>query len=899
MKLPPAGGRPVHLAFAVALAVVVALAALFKGGVHPRHFGWVMVALAALGTGWLWFAPALPSMAGRRSAARPLLLTLACFGLAGLQLVPVAPELLRSTTPERMALVDRVAPEAPGDEAAFLKALTTLDLEASVGLAGEELVLEGTLGETGATRARPLHAVPSVGLWQLGRWGAAAVVFCLALAVARRRRGAMALAMGLTLLGVIEGFWGLANQSGSGASLGLFAKEHYLGSATGTLVNRNHFAALIVLCLGACWGLASTLFPLRPEVVRQHAKRYNRSTQPPNLFEAAGDKLPQLALLAFFAAVMSLAVVLSRSRGGLLTLCAAGLVVALIGWRKRGESWHLILGIGLPAVGTTLAVAALGARGALGRFQALVFGDDSVTGRLGVWSDTVQAWLDTPFAGVGLGSFDQAFPTLVDGPYLFHFAHAHNDWLQLLYEGGLLLFVPVVGAGVLAAVRMARNLGAEGQGFRADIGLGMLVGVLALSLHAGLDFNFQIPGNTLVFAVALACVVAAFHPSLPRGPLGVPVRVVLTAALAGLAWVGASRAALDADEARAERQLAVFQRRDPLPRDKAAVTRALAPLAGRTSEVSARLHMILAALETEEAREQRTPEAVDEALGHWRDAADLAHEVALRDPLDVSAHLVEARARAWKAGVLRSFPDAPGRWDTAYETELFRSERALARALALQPTNPRLLVEAAGIHLRLGRVSVQADASRHRATLLLREAVAMDPWRAAEAFRMVDDLDDGQVQSISRSEARTRYEEGRAWKRRGDLARARLAWLEATELQADYGPPWFALGQLAEGRGDLEAAEHWLGRYLKTPRRNDVMEGWSHLWLGHPRAAVQRFARVLQHDPDNGWARMGLARSLEADHQPAEALKAYRDVLKLNPQHPDALERVSVLEAPQ
>jgi O-antigen ligase/tetratricopeptide (TPR) repeat protein len=896
VKLPAASRHPVHLAFAVGVTVLVALAAFFKGGVHPRHFGWVMAGVSALGVGWLWLVPPLPGLEGRRTAARPLLIGALLFLVAGLQLVPVSPELLRSVSPARMAAVDAVAPEATGDEEVFLGALTTLDLEASVGLAGDTLILDGTLGEGGATVARPLHQVPSVGAWQLGRWATAVVVFCLALAIARRRRGATALAVGLTLLGVTEAFWGLANQAGTGASLGLFAKEHYLGSATGTLVNRNHFAALVVVCLGACWGLASTLFPLRPLVVRQHAARGNRSTQPPNLFEAAGDKLPQLALLAFFSAVMSLAVVLSRSRGGLLTLCVAGLCVALIGWRRRQESWHLILGVGLPLVGTTLAVASLGVQGALGRFRALLRGDDSVTGRLGVWADTLQAWADTPFAGVGLGAFDQTYPTLVDGPYLFHFAHAHNDLLQLLYEGGLMLTLPALCLVVLWGLRVSRSLDAEGQGFRADIGLGMLVGVIAMSLHALLDFNFQIPGNTLVFAIALACATAAFYPHLPRGGLNVPVRGLLTAVLLVVGAIGVSGAQRDAAEARAERELALFQQRDPLPQDRARITQVLDGLADHPGEVRARLHMILASLETQEARERPTPEAVDEALSQWSQAADTAHPVVLRDPLDVSAHLVEARAAAWMAGVLRSFPDAPGRWNTAYESQLFRSEQALARALTLQPNNPRLLVEAAGIHLRLGRVAITADASRHRAASLLGQAVAMDPWRAAAAFRMTDDLHDGQLASIGRAEARSLYEEGRAWKRRGDLARAKLAWLEATEVNPDYGPPWFALGQLAHTAGDTDAAEHWLSAYLKAPRRNDVMEGWSHLWLGRPRAAVQRFARVLQHDSENGWARMGLATAQEADHQPAEALKTYREVLQRNPEHGPAQARVAALE---
>ncbi len=444
MKLSLRRGRSLHVVFAVLLIAMVAAAAVFKGGVHPRHMGWVIAACAVLGIAWTWLETPLPALEGRRNATRGLVLTGLALLLVAAPLTPLPPAVVRSLSPARMALVDPVAPEALGDEGAWLDAMAELDLEASVGLGGDEVVLPGSLGSGGATRNRPLHLDPRDGTWELLRWSGAAIVFALALGIARRRRGAVALAAGLTLLGVFEGFWGLSNQSGAEASLGFFAKEHYLGSATGTLVNRNHYAALIVLCLGGCWGLASTLFPLRPQVVRNHARRRNRSTQPPNLIEAAGEKLPQLMLLAFFAGVMALSVVLSRSRAGLLTLCLAGLLVALIGWRRRQESWHVVLGVGLPAAGTLLAVAALGVGGALGRFRALLRGDNSVTGRLEVWGDTLRAWTDMPLVGTGVGSFDQVYPTRVEEPYLFHFAHAHNDLLQLLFEDGLLLTVPLL-----------------------------------------------------------------------------------------------------------------------------------------------------------------------------------------------------------------------------------------------------------------------------------------------------------------------------------------------------------------------------------------------------------------------------------------------------------------------
>ena len=55
MKLPHTRGRPAHLVFAAGLCALVAVAAIYKGGVHPRHFGWVVTGLAILGMLFVFF----------------------------------------------------------------------------------------------------------------------------------------------------------------------------------------------------------------------------------------------------------------------------------------------------------------------------------------------------------------------------------------------------------------------------------------------------------------------------------------------------------------------------------------------------------------------------------------------------------------------------------------------------------------------------------------------------------------------------------------------------------------------------------------------------------------------------------------------------------------------------
>lgn len=119
--------------------------------------------------------------------------------------------------------------------------------------------------------------------------------------------------LGIVTFAVFEALFGLANRNGP--STGIGTKVAYLGSATGTFINRGHFGAFLVLAIGALWGLAASLFPLLPEEVRRHRARKRRSSQPPGVLEASGDKVPRLVLIAFVSALCVVGIVASNSRG--------------------------------------------------------------------------------------------------------------------------------------------------------------------------------------------------------------------------------------------------------------------------------------------------------------------------------------------------------------------------------------------------------------------------------------------------------------------------------------------------------------------------------------------------------------------------------------------------------
>ena len=108
-----------------------------------------------------------------------------------------------------------------------------------------------------------------------------------------------------------------------------------------------------------------------------------------------------------------------------------------------------------------------------------------------------------------------------------HLAQAHNDYLQLLAEGGLLVTIPAAVAILLLALAIHRNLrSARGQARGYWIRAGAAVGLLAIAVQEVFEFSLQIPADALLFctlaAVALTPLPTSSGPTVPRDNIAGP-----------------------------------------------------------------------------------------------------------------------------------------------------------------------------------------------------------------------------------------------------------------------------------------------------------------------------------------------------------------------------------------
>lgn len=260
------------------------------------------------------------------------------------------------------------------------------------------------------------------------------------------------------------------------------------GGTGGPFVNRNHFA-----------GYMEMLIPIPIALALSKAARGES-----RLF------------WVFAAVIMGIAEAASLSRGGMVSLAAGLLFLAVMtALQKRnrrsakqesGSSLrpaHLIvLMLGAILVG----VIWIGAESdILKRLTDDPLTTAQVTDRRGVWADTLTMFRANPVLGVGLGAFETVYPIYgqANGSMVIQFAH--NDYLQILSDGGLV-------GGVLALWFIAAIYRSFAGGLKSPepmvsaYALGAGAGIFAILVHSLFDFNLQIPSNALLFLVLCAVV---------------------------------------------------------------------------------------------------------------------------------------------------------------------------------------------------------------------------------------------------------------------------------------------------------------------------------------------------------------------------------------------------------
>ena len=212
-----------------------------------------------------------------------------------------------------------------------------------------------------------------------------------------------------------------------------------------------------------------------------------------------GDR--ETTLLLGIAACLLAGIVVSLSRVGFLsTLIAAGvaLLIVLLSRHSDGRTtWKWLIPFAL--LFATLWF--LPTRELTVRLGGMAATEENATdNRMEIWRDTFHMMPAYRWVGCGLGAYEKGMYRYKAAAPTNTLDFAHNDYLQIVAElgviggvlaGGLMAWILWRAAAVVLWKRGSENW---------ELAVGLFAALLSLSFHSLADFNLYIPANALAFA---------------------------------------------------------------------------------------------------------------------------------------------------------------------------------------------------------------------------------------------------------------------------------------------------------------------------------------------------------------------------------------------------------------
>jgi O-antigen ligase len=140
-------------------------------------------------------------------------------------------------------------------------------------------------------------------------------------------------------------------------------------------------------------------------------------------------------------------------------------------------------------------------------------------------------FLKKPVLGWGMGSFPVVYPQFRSFYTNFFVNQAHDDYLQLLVEMGLLGFATMIWFVIIVYRRAFRKIANWTSDVSGATALACLLGCTGILVHSALDFNLQIPANAALFYVfcTLAAAEPFAQPMRKRRPVQTQTQEILSA----------------------------------------------------------------------------------------------------------------------------------------------------------------------------------------------------------------------------------------------------------------------------------------------------------------------------------------------------------------------------------
>lgn len=256
--------------------------------------------------------------------------------------------------------------------------------------------------------------------------------------------------------------------------------ERRFAAPFGSFVNRHNFAAFMEMTLAVPLGM---------------------------MFAGAVERDRRLLFITAIG-LMGVALLLSGSRGGLIALLAEIFFLVILTTKTRSYG-QLALKIGLSVALVAVIIAGsilIGGESSLTRLAETSTSRDFTTDRTHIWSVTLEVIKNNFPFGAGLGAFSVAYTPYDSMSGLERVEQAHNDYLQVLADAGLVGLI--IGAFfVFWLFRTGLENVKTENAFRRGVAIGALSGCFAVLVHSIFDFVLHTAAISLLFLTLVSLVV--------------------------------------------------------------------------------------------------------------------------------------------------------------------------------------------------------------------------------------------------------------------------------------------------------------------------------------------------------------------------------------------------------
>lgn len=357
---------------------------------------------------------------------------------------------------------------------------------------------------TGAQDWMPLSVHPRSTLSEFFRYASYAGFYVLTVQLLSKKEMLQATAFTVTIFGGILAFSSILQFYLTEDMVLWFRHSPVNSIVVGPYVNHNHYA-----------GLMEMIFPISLGLFLFYRPKIGNTSLIRGIAEIFSQEKANIHILIGTAALLSIvSIFVSLSRGAMISTCLSLILFTVLLLKKRISRGNTMLIIGVVVI-SSLSIGWFGWDQIFDRFAKLKKAHGVVyESRLDFWKDSKEIISNYPMTGTGIGTFSDIYPLHRTFKSKRFLTHAHNDYLELLVEGGMIGFVLAAAFIIALFYRTYSIFSKRRDAFSIYLYMGCLTGLVSILFHSFTDFNLHIGANGLWFFFVAGLLVSAANTGI-------------------------------------------------------------------------------------------------------------------------------------------------------------------------------------------------------------------------------------------------------------------------------------------------------------------------------------------------------------------------------------------------